>query len=182
MVLPMNRTLPIAIGTTLAALLLTAGPAAAQQASLDDASGDGANKGLDITRVTVRNLDHAVVAKVRFEESVRGDVIVSIDPRGATGLRLVSKHRPAGTTKNRILPGAFTDGDSSSDTSTCGGFRVRWSADQPTVTMRMPSRCLQDGDFGAIRFAVLTERGSDTDWAPEAADGDIGSSRWVARG
>jgi hypothetical protein len=49
--------------------------------------------------------------------------------------------------------------------------------------MVLPSRCLRGGDYGAIRFAVLTERGSgDTDVAPESANGDIGVSGWIPRG
>jgi hypothetical protein len=48
--------------------------------------------------------------------------------------------------------------------------------------MRMPSRCLQDGDYGAIRFSVLTEREADTDLAPERPNGTLRSSAWLPRG
>jgi hypothetical protein len=137
---------------------------------------------LDITRVTVRNLDRTVVAKVWFGDAVRGDVIVSIAPRGATGLRMVSEYRSVGHVQNAVLSGAFTDRDAPADTPKCRALRVSWSADEPRVTMRMPSRCLNGGDYGAIRFAVLTERGPDTDWAPERPDGEVGPSPWVPRG
>src|SRR3954469_25476441 len=180
--LTMKRSVPVVLATTAVALLLGAGPASAQSATVPDASGDATGPGLDITRVTVRNLDRAVVAKVRFVRAVRGEVIVSIDPRGATGLRLVSDHRPAGQDHNVVLSGAFTDHRTPAHTPRCPGFRVRWSEDEPTVTMRMPSRCLHGGDYGAIRFDVLTERSAgDTDFARGLPGGD-GSSPWVPRG
>lgn len=47
----------------------------------------------------------------------------------------------------------------------------------------MPSRCLQRGNYGAVRFSVLTEdSGADIDWAPEDATGDIDSTEYVPRG
>jgi hypothetical protein len=178
----MKRSLGLVLGTTLATVLLTTSPALAEQASIDDDAGDAANGGLDITSVTVRNLDHAVVAKVRFVASVRGDLIVSIDPRGDQGVRMVSEYRPVGHTNNLVIPGAFTDrGPGDGVAGECRGLRVRWSAEEPTATLRMPSRCLADGNYGAIRFAVLTERGADTDFAPETPRGD-GSSAWISRG
>ena len=75
------------------------------------------------------------------------------------------------------LPGAFTDRRVAGER--CSGFRVRWLDDRPVVRMSMPSRCLDSGDYGAIRFAVLTERGSDTDYAP---GGPADASAWIPRG
>lgn len=164
-----------------AAASLFASPAFAAQVTVQDPDGDAANRGLDITRVTVRNLDHSVVVKVRFVESVRGDLIVSIDPRRARGLRLVSEYRPGGQTNNAVIAGAFTDKGGSEEPKTlaCRGFRVNWRSDAPVATVRMPSRCLHGGDYGAIRFAVLTERGGDSDYTPET---NSGASRWIPRG
>jgi hypothetical protein len=174
-----SRTALISIAAAAASLL--ASPALAAQVTVQDPAGDAANRGLDITRVSVRNLDHAVVVKVRFVESVRGDLIVSIDPRRATGLRLVSEHRPGGETRNAVVAGAFTDRKMPEETKTsaCRGFRVTWRADAPVVRVRMPSRCLHGGDYGAIRFAALTERGGDSDYTPETRSG---ASRWIPRG
>jgi hypothetical protein len=95
---------------------------------------------------------------------------------------MVSEYRSVGHTQNAVLPGAFTDRAAPADPPKCRAFRVSWSADEPRVTMRIPSRCLNGGDYGAIRFAVLTERRSDTDWAPERPHGDVGPSPWVPRG
>src|SRR4051794_36622465 len=76
------------------AFLLSTAPASAQDLTGHDPAGDAAGPGLDITKVVYRNLDHRVVARVRFAEAVPGDLIVSVDPRGGTGLRLVSEYRP----------------------------------------------------------------------------------------
>ena len=114
---------------------------------------------------------------VRFADDVRGDVIVSVDQRGGTGLRLISEHDPAGETTNYVIPGAFTD--RRAEGVRCPGFRARWLEDRPVVRMAMPSRCLDSGDYGAIRFAVLTERGDDTDYASGVPDE---GSAWIPRG
>jgi hypothetical protein len=174
-----SRTALITIAA--AAASLVASPALAAQVTVQDPAGDAANRGLDITRVSVRNLDHSVVVKVRFVESVRGDLIVSIDPRRASGVRLVSEHRPGGETRNAVIAGAFTDRKmpEAANASACRGFRVTWRTDAPVARLRMPSRCLHGGDYGAIRFAVLTERGGDSDYTPETTSG---ASRWIPRG
>lgn len=165
-------------GATVSALLLTAVPSYAQQLSVTDPSGDAVGRGLDIVVANIDNRDHRIVARVRFTDSVRGDVIVSIDRRHGTGLRLISEHRPAGETTNDVEAGAFTDQRAGRRVK-CPGFRVRWLTDRPVVRMSLPARCLNSGNYGAVRFAVLTERRSDTDYAP----GDpVRSSGWIPRG
>jgi hypothetical protein len=111
-------------------------------------------------------------------KDVRGEVIVSVDRRHGTGLLLVSDHRPAGKDRNQVVAGAFSDKSGGPDVD-CPGFRARWRDDRPVVRMSLPARCLNSGSYGAIRFAILTERGDDTDYAPE--DPEVGSS-WVSRG
>jgi hypothetical protein len=162
---------------TVSALVLVAAPSQAQELRVTDPQGDGANKGLDIVAARVDNADDRVVARVRFADDVRGDVIVSVDQRGGTGLRLISEHDPAGKTRNYVIPGAFTD--RRAEAVRCPGFRARWLEDRPVVRMAMPSRCLGSGDYGAIRFAVLTERGDDTDYASGVPDE---GSAWIPRG
>ena len=170
------------VGAAVAALTALAAPAVAMSETVTDPAGDAAGRGLDVTEVVVRNNDRKIVVRAWFVDAVRGDLIVSIDPRGARGVRLVSEHRPAGTTRDYILPFAFSD-VSSERAARCQGFRVRWDRAAGTARMVLPSRCLRGGDYGAIRFAVLTERGSgDTDFAPETARGDIGVSAWIPRG
>ena len=53
-----------------------------------------------------------------------------------------------------------------------------WSTDAPTARLVLPRACLNGGDYGAVRFAVLTERGADTDIAPGRSNG----SGWINRG
>jgi hypothetical protein len=174
----MNLSRAAIAAATGALLLVQAGPAAAQRVAVTDPAGDGLQPGLDIVRAAVANRDYRIVARVQFAEEVRGDVIVSIDRRAGRGLRLVNEHRPAGTDRSYVLDGAFTDSKPGSRTK-CRALRVRWEQEEPVVVMTLPSRCLNGGSYGAIRFAVLTERGGDTDYAPET---DGGSSAWIPRG
>lgn len=158
-----------------------AAPAVAATGTLDDDTGDATQKGLDITRAVLDNRDHAIVVRVRFDDVRRGDLIVSVDPRKARGVRLVSEHRPHGETTNQVLGSAFSDGPGGDSSQVdCPGFRVRWNDDTDTARLRLPSTCLQDGDYGAVRFAVLTENGSgDADFAPDGKKNDAG---FIARG
>ena len=58
-------------------------------------------------------------------------------------------------------------------------------AAKAAVRFRMPARCLNGGNYGAIKTWVLTEGaqgGSDTDYAPVDSDGQLTYSRWFSRG
>ena len=155
-----------------------AAPVTAAVGPLDDPTGD-AGGGLDVVHSTLDNRDRSIRITVRFDEAERGDLIVSVDPRGARGVRLVSEYRPAGKTKNFVVAGAFTD-KRVGGVLKCAGFKVRWNADTDRARLTLPSTCLQDGDYGAVRFSVLTERasGGDADLAPD----DETSSAWIPRG
>jgi hypothetical protein len=161
--------------------LCLASPAHAAVGILDDAEGDAPQGELDIVGARVSNEDHRIVVRVRFDEVRRGELIVSVDPRGARGVRLVSLYRPKLGTKSFVVQGAFTNAPGGSgDVLPCDGFRVRWNDDRDVARLVLPSTCLQDGDYGAVRFAVLTEAaggGGDSDLAPED-----GSTPWIARG
>ncbi|NPC96618.1 hypothetical protein [Nocardioides sp. zg-DK7169] len=183
-------------GTALAGVLLTtittaglgiaAAPSAhAAQLVVVDPAGDTAKKKLDITRVTFRNLDRRIVARVEFAREASGELVVSVGPRKDTGIRLVAERTRDGFVRSSVLPGAFTDPDPEGGGvagPTCSDIRVRWR--ETVARLALPSRCLHDGDYGALRFAVLTEKGGrDADYAPGAADGsDVGVTGWVARG
>ena len=168
----------------LSLLLLTAPAADARSLSVDDPAGDAPTGQLDITQVTVENRDRRVRATVTTAELTRGSVIVSVDRRGGTGVRLVSSRRADGTENARVYSGAFTDGDGIDPVVVpCPRFRVVWDDDTDSVVLSMPSRCWNGGDYGALRFSALTEKaGADSDLAPSTADGDVASSAWVARG
>ena len=177
----MKRSVSLVIGSAVTGVvaLLGAAPAHAQSVDIHDPAGDASGQVLDITRVHIDNGDHAIVTKVRMVATVRGHLIVSMDPRGGHGVRVLSKHGPAGQTHSRVVSGAFTDRGGSSGPVACPGLRVRWNAERPVVRLRLPSTCLAGGDYGAVRFAVLTEvpRGGDGDWAPGYT-----STAWIPRG
>ena len=62
---------------------------------------------------------------------------------------------------------------------------MRWDDAKDVAVVRLPSRCLDEGDYGAVRFKVLTEIGSDTDLMPDQTgpnDNVFPWSHWVARG
>jgi hypothetical protein len=179
-----SRAARVAVLPSALLLCLVAAPAAhAQTLSVEDPAGDAANGKLDITGATIHNRDYRLVATVTLAEMEKGSVIVSVDRRHGTGVRLVSTRRADGTVHGRVLAGAFTDGDLDGGAVACKKFRSVWDDDAGTVTLRMPSACWNGGDYGAVRFAVLTEkRGADQDAAPTTDDGEITSSAWVARG
>jgi hypothetical protein len=174
----MNLRGALATAAATSVLLLTAVPSYAAESRVTDPRGDAEGPGLDIVAARVENRDYRIVAVVRFVRAVRGDVIVSVDRRRGPGLRMVSEHRPAGETRSFVVPGAFTDRRAAAGAE-CPGFRVRWLADRPVVRMSLPARCLNSGSYGAVRFAVLTERQSDTDYAP---GNPAAPSRWIPRG
>lgn len=165
-------------------LVLQGAPAHAGGVHVRDAADDTSGRGLDIIQVAVRNDDHGVTLRVRFAKLVRGEVIASVDPRGTTGVRVVSEYRPKTRPKSYVLKGAFTDrADTSSTAQQCDGLRVRWSRSNSSVRIRVPSACISEADYGDIRVSLLTERGSsDVDQAPETKQGELGTSRWIPRG
>ena len=159
----------------------TAAPAQAAVSALTDPSGDaGGAKRLDVTHVKVDNLDNKIVARVTFAKPTTGDLIVSIDPRGKWGLGLIATRKGNGEVTAQVLPGSFTDRDGAGAEEICQDLGVRW--DQDVARLVMPARCLHDGNYGAVRFAVLTENGADSDYVPDTADGGIGVSGWIPRG
>lgn len=172
----------MALLALLLAMLVTAAPAQAQDLVVADPAGDQ-EAGLDVTRARLANNDYAVRVRVRFSDAVRGTLVVSIDRRKGSGLRLVSRYRSQGQTRSFVLRHAFTDRRAGNRRVACRGLRVAWDAEAAAVTLRLPSRCFHGGDYGAVRFAVLTERGGgDSDVAPETESGDIAQSAWIPRG
>ena len=140
-----------------------------------DKVGDTTGFGLDFTGAVLRNKDHAIVAVMNFKRDRRGEVIVAIRARGH-GLvaRVVSAHRRQGADQLRL----FTNGN---DDSPCPGLRSTWDREAAKMRLRLPSACLLDGDYGAVRSWFLTEEfggGSDVDFAP---DGN-GWTSWISRG
>jgi hypothetical protein len=158
-------------------LVLASGPAIGQTLRFDDPAGDG-QKGthLDITSIKVANRDHVLVTTISFVKVAAGDLAVGFKQRGR-GPRgeavVTSLHRTRGD-KNALytVAGAVR----------CKGFRVTWDATLSRVRVRIPSRCITDGDYGAIKVQALAEIGSDADFAPKTPKGNWGWTDWVSRG
>lgn len=173
---PVLRVLTAAAGL-LAATVLSVAPAHAAEGRISDPRGDRAGRGLDIVSAAVENGRRELVARVHFVDAERGDVIVSVDQRRGTGVRLVSEYRPDGETRSYVVAGAFTDTGRVDDVR-CRDFRARWSPKRDLVRMVMPASCLDRGRYDDVRFAVLTERRRDTDYAPGRP---LRTSDWIAR-
>lgn len=157
-------------------VLATAGGAMAAQLNLKDPAKDNMERGLDIVSASIGNRDRAVVATVSFRRERLGDVVVFVRTRhhGAVGLA-VAHHRNS----DDVL---FLSRD---DKAKCPRLEVDWMANKAMVRFRMPSRCLNDGNYGAIKTEVLTEGahgGGDTDYAPVDEDGYLTFSDWFSRG
>ena len=177
---PAMRTLrALACAALTTALLVVPGPADARHATVVDEPGDTLDPGLDITRVSFRNRDHAVVVDFAFRRDRRGEIIVAMDSRGGPLMRMISQHPVSGPDKTFLI-------DRSGEEVPCRGLSSDWSRADATVRLRMPSRCLDGGDYGALRFWALIEgyrsSSSDVDYAPETPDGDLTFTDWVPRG
>jgi hypothetical protein len=159
-----------------AALAAVPGTATAHQSTVTDAAGDASGRGLDITSVTVRNADRAVVFTLRFVRDRPGEVIVNVKPRHRPAALIVSRHRRTGPDEVLAI---------SRNGEPCGGLTSVWDRRAATLELRMPARCLNGGNYGAVRFWALIEEvggGADVDYAPETRDGDDRFSEWVPRG
>ena len=106
----LKRAARVAVLPGALSLILLATPAAqAQSLTIDDPTGDAPTGELDMTSVTVQNRDHRVIAYVTTADLTSGAVIVSLDRRDGSGVRLVTSRRPDGTLNGRVYAGAFTD-------------------------------------------------------------------------
>lgn len=155
-------------------------PAAAERIVAVDPTGDG-EKGstLDIGEIVVRNRDRALVTTVHFGRAALGDLIFLVQARGkAPGewAHIVNHHRRPEKGDTTWL--ATIDGK-----QPCAGLRVTWDHPADTATLRLPSRCFEDGDYGDVHLRVLTERTVDVDWyAPTPDDDSWRWTPWAARG
>jgi hypothetical protein len=158
-------------------VILMSGPAVAQTLTVDDPAGDGLKGSrLDITSVRVSNRDHAIVVKVSVVRLTRGDLAVRLKIRkdGPDLLAgVTSVHRTSGDTNKW-----FTE----AGVQQCEGLRVSWSNAADRVRIRVPSQCLEKGNYGAVKAKVITEIGSDADLAPKSPDGSWRWTEWVSRG
>ena len=170
-------------GISATLLLAVTPPAVAQQVEVVDKPQDNEVPGLDIVTVNAQNNDRAVEVTVTFSRVLRGDLFVSVRARGTNdGVRIVSKRRPQTGDETYLLPGSF---GGRGGAIRCRDLTGTWDPNAETMELRMPSRCLVRGNYGAVRFSVLTEQAggaADVDWAPEDVTGEIDSTAWIPRG
>ncbi len=166
------------LATAIAAFLLPLGvatPVLADALAVDDPAGDGLKgKKLDITSLRLSNRDHAIVVEVSFVRAAAGDLGIWLHARGTkrNEVALVgSIHRPKRGDRNFVRT---ADGEQQ-----CKGLRVTWDHEADTAWVRLPSRCFEDGDYGAVRTRIITEIGSDADVAPEASGGSDAELQWA---
>jgi hypothetical protein len=158
-------------------VVLSPANALGQTIRAGDPAGDGLKgRSLDITDVRVTNDDHAVLATVSFVRVAHGNLGVAIKARGDHRRGIVgvtSVHRSTGD-KNRLLTAAGV--------LKCRGLKVTWVAATNRVRIRVPSRCIDGGNYGAVKVQAITEIGSDADFAPKSPNGSWRWTAWASRG
>jgi hypothetical protein len=175
----MRRPSTLLLAVVVPALLAIGGPAFADKLTFTDATGDGTRGArLDVTEVTLRSRDHVLAIDVSFAKVSRGDLIVFLHARGTTGkYRVVSEYRPSENPPQRTFV------LSPRGPVACQGLRSTWNRETNKARVKVPSRCLYEGDYGAVRTKVLTEIGPDADLAPNNASGEgFPWSEYAARG
>lgn len=164
-------------------LLSTAAIAHAEQISFDDVVGDTRAPGLDIVMASIRNRDRVVVAEVTFRNDRRGIVSIGITRRDTPWAAMETKHLLNGPDSNYIQIGSTGNVRSVE----CSGLTSDWNRRKAVLRMHMPSKCLNRGDYGAIKTYVLAERWeqekTNTAFAPRSKTrtAPFRFSRWIAR-
>jgi hypothetical protein len=166
----------VVLGLTVA-LMAVAAPAQAQQITVSDPAGDTTGRGLDIVSAKIRNRDHALVTKVRFAKDIRGTFIEAIRLRHGHLFALVIEHRKTGADTIHLI-------SRQSGELQCANMTSTWDRPAARVRLRLPSSCLDEGNYGALRVWLLSEKrnGSDVDLAPTNADESIRFTSWIPRG
>jgi hypothetical protein len=174
------RTLLRWVAPVLAACAaLTSAPALAQTTMVSDPAGDGLQGDrLDITSVTVANRDHAIVTTVSMVRVGHGQLAVWIQAHGdrlRSAVVVATSHRLHGD-KTQLLN---ADG-----VVECPGLRVSWDESADQVNARVPSRCLDGGNYGGVRVRTITEihGGEDVDLGPNGPRGNWRWTSWTSRG
>lgn len=161
-------------------------PTEAARYAVADPRGDDPTNGpvLDITRLRVNSRDHQVVVEVSFVQAGRGYLVVLLqerdEPRSASLTGVSSHHRPRRGDINGV---GNQDGAQS-----CPHLSVGWDHERDTAIIRLPSNCVDGGEYGDLRVKVFTELVVDQDFAPQgpprphADEPTWRWTPWVARG
>ena len=128
-------------------------------------------RGLDITDAVFHNSNNALHIDLVFAHDRPGDIIAAVKLKGGS---LLDPYRAflVGTDGARVPCRNVNAGSSGNE------FEARF-------WVRIPSRCLDGGDYGAVRHWVRTEKfrsGADVDHAPEKPNRAITFTRVIPRG
>jgi hypothetical protein len=156
-------------------------PASARHLSVLDDRGDTVTRGLDITDAAFSNRNNALHIDLVFAHDRPGDIIAAVKVKGGSLIRVVGRHHPDHDPYRAFL--VDTDGAR----VPCRNLNAGSSGNEfeARFWVRIPSRCLDGGDYGAVRHWVRTERfrsGADVDHAPEKPSGAITFTRVIPRG
>ena len=134
----------LSIAGVLAGLMLVAAPAAhAAEHSLSDPARDNQHPGLDLLDVETNNGDYATTVTVDYRTHRSGTTVVGLKARERGLLRIVNVHDRNGPDRTLLLNNAGR--------VACEGLRAMWDADDAELTVAIPSICLWQGNYGAVR-------------------------------
>lgn len=143
--------------------------ASAAELTVTDPARDNAAAGLDFVSAVLQNNDYTVTGSVSFRADRAGTLIVGLKASDRGLVRLVSRHRAGGGSRSFLI-----DADGR---LVCDGMTVSWNNRSATASFSIPSTCLWEGNYGAVRPWFLTE-GLDS-----GADVDIArTSTFIPRG
>jgi hypothetical protein len=178
----MSRTprLAVAVVALVAALAIGDAPAHAESLTISDPSGDASGP-LDLLGATFDNGPSRVTVTVAVDRVSTGNLAVNVQPRGGPGLVLGAFRRPTRPHLIRAFEGNF--GGDVETRVPCRGLAASWNVRRATVRIVLPARCLADGEYGDLRFILLSEDrdNADSDIAPAHGD-SFHPTRWIARG
>lgn len=160
----MHRSTLLAAGLLTGTLVLTAGGAWADTASVKDKAGDAA-PAADITKVTVRNAGKSMMIQTKLAKASAGrtHLVATLTPDTAGAATYVARtvetghgHR-AGATLETAAPDTTDPTTTVATPVDCKGIHAAVSAGRHgTVTIRIPQACF-GADAGTFTVAVVTE-------------------------
>ena len=156
-------------GVVVGLMLLVAPAAQAAEHSLTDAARDTQRVGLDIVKAELSNADYEVAVDVDYRVHRSGTTVVGLRARDRGLIRVVNQHDLGGPDRTLLL--------SKTGRISCDGLEAQWNAAEARVQLSIPSGCLWQGNYGAVRPWVLSET------LDSGADVDLVSTdAWIARG
>jgi hypothetical protein len=141
----------------------------ADAVTITDPSGDNTRRGLDIVGAQIDNADYTLSVDLNVRADRSGTTVVGVRAHDRATLRIVNLHDLEGPDRTLLL--------NKNGRIACAGLTATWSDKSPELSLSVPSTCLWQGNYGAVRSWLLTEglkSGSDVDYAA--------SGVWVSRG